>query len=79
MLGDAGPPAYRGRTAWRAMLPRALVPKGISDRRLGLWLGPGAHLVHYPGRGGEALNLVAVVADAARHAGWSGGGDRMAL
>lgn len=79
LLGDAGPPAYRGRTAWRALLPRALVPKGISDRRLGLWLGPGAHVVHYPVRGGEALNLVVVVADPAPRAGWSGAGDRTAL
>lgn len=79
LIGDAAPPAYRGRTAWRAMLPRAWVPKGISDRRLGLWLGPGAHLVHYPVCSGEALNLVAVVTDPVPRAGWSGGGDRTAL
>lgn len=79
LIGDGAPPDFRGRTAWRALLPRAAVPPGISMERLGLWLGPGAHLVHYPVRAGTALNLVAVVSDAVRQAGWTGAGDRAAL
>ncbi|QCI62837.1 FAD-dependent monooxygenase [Phreatobacter stygius] len=79
LFGDGKPPAYGGRTAWRALLPRSAVPEGISDRRLGLWLGPGAHLVHYPVRAGAALNLVAVVSDPEPRTGWSGTGDRLAL
>ena len=79
LIGDAKPPDFRGRTAWRALLPRAAVPPDVSLERLGLWLGPGAHLVHYPVRAGAALNLVAVVSDPVRHAGWTGAGDPAVL
>jgi salicylate hydroxylase len=58
LLGD-GPPRPAGRRALRA-----LVPAGATDpvmaTETGLWLGAGAHLVHYPVRGGRELNLVLV-------------------
>jgi salicylate hydroxylase len=79
LLGDVSPPTFRGRTAWRATLPIEAVPAGVPTRRLGLWLGPGAHLVHYPVRSGAALNLVAVVSDRAPREGWSGPGEGSAL
>jgi salicylate hydroxylase len=45
---------------------------------VGLWLGPGAHVVHYPVRGGEALNIV-VVTDGTRadidSSSWNSQGD----
>jgi len=53
-------PAPLGRTAWRAMLPSVDVPETVSLDETGLWLGPGAHLVHYPVRRGAALNLVVI-------------------
>lgn len=52
-----------GHIAWRATLARADIPEGISRDSTGLWLGPGAHLVHYPVHGGAKLNLV-VIAEA---------------
>jgi salicylate hydroxylase len=39
---------------------------------MGLWLGPRLHVVHYPVRGGEWLNVVVLVetSDAAQTPGW---------
>jgi salicylate hydroxylase len=62
--------AFAGKTAWRATLPMAQVPAAISRRSVGLWLGPEAHLVHYPVRGGDELNVVAVIDEAWHDAGW---------
>jgi salicylate hydroxylase len=38
---------------------------------VGLWLGPRAHLVHYPVRGGDELNVVAVTAGGAAAQGFA--------
>jgi len=61
-----GPPGPRrtGKIAWRATLPIAEAPCDIGSDRTGLWLGAGAHLVHYPIRAGHFLNLVVIAADA---------------
>lgn len=52
-----------GRQAWRATMPASeaasLAPLDVT----GLWLGDGAHLVHYPVRGGDMLNVVAIAAE----------------
>ena len=70
-FGDAAPPRFAHRTAWRAMLPaRVLVPE-FREPAISLWLGPDAHLVLYPVKGGEAINLVAIVRDEWRQPGWS--------
>ncbi len=82
-----------GRTAWRALIPADAAPPFIDMTRVGLWLGPDAHLVHYPVAQGSAVNIVAVVAEAwdkpgwnmpgepadirARFAGWSGAARRL--
>jgi salicylate hydroxylase len=52
-----------GKTAWRATLPAADVPGDIRRDATGLWLGPGAHLVHYPLRGGQELNVVVIATE----------------
>src|SRR5262249_51644294 len=44
-----------------------------------LWLGPDAHLVHYPVKGGAMINLVAIVSDDHRVKGWSAAGRRADL
>ncbi|MGQ7794528.1 FAD-dependent monooxygenase [Faunimonas sp. B44] len=49
-----------GAVAWRATLPRRDVPKAIAMTATGLWLAAGLHVVHYPVRGGEELNVVAI-------------------
>lgn len=51
-------------TAWRALLPDADIPASVDRREVGLWLGAGCHLVHYPIGGPAAsevrLNLVLI-------------------
>jgi salicylate hydroxylase len=64
-------PRFIGKTAARALVPAAGAGKPFSDHLTGLWLGPKAHLVHYPVRGGEWINLVAVTEDRWQGEGWS--------
>jgi salicylate hydroxylase len=62
---------FSGATAWRALMPRSEVPAPFDAPEVGLWLGPRAHLVHYPVRGGKDLNIVAVVEGGSAKQGWS--------
>jgi 2-polyprenyl-6-methoxyphenol hydroxylase-like FAD-dependent oxidoreductase len=62
---------FSGATAWRALLPRDQVPAPFDAPNVGLWLGPRAHLVHYPVRGGKDLNIVAVVEGGSAKQGWN--------
>jgi salicylate hydroxylase len=54
-------PKLARHVAWRALVPadRVAVHMRLPDNNL--WLGPGAHLVHYPLRRGTLVNVVAVV------------------
>ena len=70
---------FTGETAWRARLPRADLPSPFDAPVVGLWLGPSAHLVHYPVRGGKELNVAAVVAGGKAAIGWTQPGDASAL
>ncbi|ARN81699.1 FAD-dependent monooxygenase [Methylocystis bryophila] len=56
-------PFYSGCTAWRALLPAETVPTALRAKEVNLWLGRGAHVVHYPLRGGEIVNAVVIVED----------------
>lgn len=58
-FGHPGPQSLH-RAAWRTTLPAAAVPSPIGLDATGLWLGPGGHLVHYPVRGGQNLNVVVI-------------------
>ncbi len=49
-----------GKTAWRATLYEPDYDEIVSAERTGLWFGRGAHMVHYPLRGGRELNLVLI-------------------
>ncbi|MEO0371161.1 MAG: FAD-dependent monooxygenase [Pseudomonadota bacterium] len=49
-------PFFTGQTAWRAIVPNAS-GRGAEAR---VHMGPGRHVVSYPLRGGNQLNLVAV-------------------
>lgn len=64
-----------GRTAWRATVPARALEQVIPPARVGLWLGPDAHLAHYPIAGGRTINIVAIVAEDWRGVGWSEPGD----
>jgi salicylate hydroxylase len=61
-IGDARIPLTpTSRSAARALLPMDRVPPDFTDNVVGLWLGPRAHLVHYPVSGASLLNVVAVL------------------
>jgi len=70
---------FSGATAYRALLPLAGLPSPFGDPVVGLWLGPKAHLVHYPVRGGEALNVVAVIEGGQEVQGWNQSADAASL
>jgi 2-polyprenyl-6-methoxyphenol hydroxylase-like FAD-dependent oxidoreductase len=78
LLGD-GPPAVSGHIAYRAVLPMEAVPDGIPRDLVQLWAGPKLHLVHYPLRRGELMNLVAVFHSDHYAEGWDQAGDRALL
>ena len=62
---------FAGATAWRTLLPRDGLGAPFDAPNVGLWLGPRAHLVHYPVRGGRELNVVAVVEGGESRQGWN--------
>ncbi len=82
-LGDADKAAFAGRVAFRATVDSRLVDSRWTRPEIVLRLGPKAHLVHYPLRGGSVVNLVAVIEARWRSAGndhpWDGEADRPAL
>jgi salicylate hydroxylase len=54
-------PAATGHLAWRSLARQADLPEHMRSQDVTAWLGPRMHLVTYPVRGGEWLNLVCVV------------------
>ncbi|WP_332778203.1 FAD-dependent monooxygenase [Polaromonas sp.] len=60
LLGD-GLPRQTGHLAYRALLPQASLPAHLRSSHITAWLGPRLHVVHYPVRAGEWLNVVAIV------------------
>lgn len=60
-LLDDGAPRVAGHLAYRAMLPQASLPAALRSQQVTVWLGPKLHVVQYPVRGGEWLNVVAIV------------------
>jgi salicylate hydroxylase len=70
-IGDNEPPRFAGRTAWRGLVPAREVPPEFREPQVHLWLGRDAHLVHYPVKAGNAVNLVVITADGWNAPGWS--------
>jgi salicylate hydroxylase len=68
-----GPPQATGHAAYRAMVPIAQVPPELQTNQIGVWWGRDVHVVHYPVRNGEFLNLVVLSEQAAAQAvpGWA--------
>jgi len=58
---DDGIPRVTGHLAYRALLPQGSLPRHLRSNQVTAWLGPGLHLVQYPVRGGEWLNVVGIV------------------
>jgi salicylate hydroxylase len=78
-LGFSEPPRFSGRVAWRALVPAAEVPPEFREPVIHLWLGPDAHLVHYPVKGGKVINIVVITADEWNAEGWSEPASRIDL
>ena len=81
--GEADAPRFSYRVAFRATVEAEWVAPRWRDNEVTLRLGPRAHLVHYPLRGGSIVNLVAVIESNWRGASggdpWDGEADREAL
>ena len=73
-------PRFTGNVAWRGLVPaRALDGAGVRPVAA-LWMGPGAHFVHYFVRGGELVNFVGVVERGDwRDESWTARGDKRDL
>jgi salicylate hydroxylase len=70
------PASFAHSTAWRATVPAQSVPDEFGEPLVHLWLGVDAHLVHYPIKGGQFINIVAIVHEEFSKSGWSAAGDR---
>jgi salicylate hydroxylase len=58
-LFGADAPRFTGCVCWRGMAAAAAVPRDIDVAEGAIWLGPHGHVVHYPVRRGELINIVA--------------------
>jgi len=61
LLLDDGTPQPTGHLAYRAMVPQGDLPEHLRSDQVTAWLGPKLHVVQYPVRGGDWLNVVAIV------------------
>jgi salicylate hydroxylase len=78
-LGFKDPPRFAGRTAWRALIPASEVPAELREPLIHLWLGRDAHLVHYPVKAGDLINVVVITTDNWNAPGWSAPASRIDL
>ena len=53
-------PVYSGTSGFRGLVPVELLPRLPDPGALQFWMGPGAHLLHYPIDGGRLINFLAV-------------------
>ena len=61
LLWNDGTPESTGHLAYRAMVKQSDLPQALRSDQVTAWLGPKLHVVQYPVRGGEWLNVVAIV------------------
>jgi salicylate hydroxylase len=52
---------FTGCVAWRGLIPRQKIPQHLQANVGTNWIGPGAHVIHYPLRNGELMNFVGIV------------------
>lgn len=60
LLGD-DPARFTGHLAYRALMVQADLPAHLRSDQVTVWMGPRLHVVQYPVRSGQSLNLVAIV------------------
>lgn len=56
-----GKPQPTGHLAYRAMVRQSDLPKKLQSQQVTAWFGPRLHVVQYPVRGGDWLNVVGIV------------------
>ncbi|MBA2676163.1 FAD-dependent monooxygenase, partial [Ramlibacter sp.] len=54
-------PYFTGHVAYRALVRQDALPQALRSSDVTVWLGPRLHLVRYPVRAGELLNVVCLV------------------
>ncbi len=54
-------PVFSGFVAWRGVIPSENLPERLRAPIGVNWVGPGAHVIHYPLRRGELINFVGIV------------------
>ena len=59
-------PVYSGTSGFRGLVPIERLPRLPDPGALQFWMGPGAHLLHYPIDGGRLINFLAVIDGPAR-------------
>jgi salicylate hydroxylase len=52
---------FTGCVAWRGLVPREKIPAHLQANVGTNWIGPGAHVIHYPLRNGNLMNFVGIV------------------
>ena len=60
LLGDATA-RFTGHLAYRALVAQADLTAHLRSNEVTVWMGPSLHVVHYPVRSGQWLNVVAIV------------------
>lgn len=60
-LLDNERPSFTGHLAYRALVSQADLPAKLRSDQVTVWMGPRLHVVHYPVRSGQWLNVVAIV------------------
>ena len=50
-----------GHLAYRALVLQSTLPPSLRSQQVSVWLGPRLHVVSYPVRGGDWLNVVVIV------------------
>lgn len=60
LLND-GAATFTGHVAYRALVSQAELPAALRTHDVTVWMGPHVHVVHYPVRAGEWLNVVCLV------------------
>ncbi len=51
-------PQFSGIIVWRGIVPTEKLPRHMARMLGSNWVGPGAHVVHYPLRAGKVMNFV---------------------
>ncbi|MEJ6024017.1 FAD-dependent monooxygenase [Ramlibacter sp. PS4R-6] len=61
LVADDGPAQATGHFAYRALALQPCLPPALRSVEVTVWLAPRMHVVAYPVRGGEQLNVVALL------------------